>query len=239
MCVTSNNLLRLFALLGAIFFVILGSACSGSSSNSDNDVTSLRVVHVSPDAPDLDTLVDDLLILNDLSYSEASSYLAVNSGNRGIKVNLAATDTSIINTDATFSSGQHITLYVTGRLSENNIEQVTLFDRTDIPAPGQSLIRVLHAAPSAPAVDIYVGAPGDSLSEMDPLVGQLPYRAFTGYEGVFAGAKQIRVTIAGTLDVVIDSGEITLDDGQIVTVVARDGSVGAPFELLILDDLEG
>ena len=57
-------------------------------------------------------------------------------------------------------------------------------------------------------------------------------------QAVGATLHPVRVTTTGTKIVVIDSGTLTLESGQVRTAIAVDApGGGAPFDLLILEDL--
>jgi hypothetical protein len=48
----------------------------------------------------------------------------------------------------------------------------------------------------------------------------------------------VRITLAGTRTVAIDSGALTLRSGQVRTAIAVDApGGGAPFDLLVLEDV--
>ena len=58
------------------------------------------------------------------------------------------------------------------------------------------------------------------------------------YLEVPAGDYQVRIAPAGTTDVVIDSGVLSLAAGQVRTAIAVEAvGGGAPFDLLLLSDL--
>ena len=99
-------------------------------------------------------------------------------------------------------------------------------------------MRAVHGAPSAPAVDIYVTAPGADLEAATPALTGVPFGAASDYLTAPAGDYQVRVTPAGSKTVVIDSGTLTLAAGQVRTAIAVDSpGGGAPFELLLLPDV--
>jgi len=223
---------RAAVLLVTLFFLAGLSACSSSSSD---DTASLRVVHASPDAPDVDVLLDDLLVLNDVPYAGASDYFPVIAGIRNVKVNAAATDLTVIEADLDLAGSSRTTIIASGLVGD--IQPLVLLDRTITPAVGNSLVRVVHAAPSAPAVDVYATEPGAALEDAAPVLANVPFRAFSDYLEVPAGTYQFRVTVAGTTDVAIDSGALLLEDGDIFTVIARDATGGgAPLSLVLLND---
>ena len=64
---------------------------------------SMRVLHASPDAPPVDILIDDKVVLTNVAYKGASPFLMIKSGMRNIKVNAAGTTTTVINTDVQLS----------------------------------------------------------------------------------------------------------------------------------------
>ena len=99
-------------------------------------------------------------------------------------------------------------------------------------------VRAIHGAPSAPAVDIYVTAPGADLAGETPALTNVAFGDVADYIEAPAGDYRVRVTPTGTQTVVIDSGTLTLTSGQVRTAVAVDATGGGgPFDLLLLSDL--
>ena len=70
----------------------------------------MRVVHASPDAPDVDVLLDDAKVLGDVPYLTASDYLDVPAGDQNLKVNAAGTATTVIDADLSLVDGTDYTV---------------------------------------------------------------------------------------------------------------------------------
>ena len=215
----------------------LTTACSDDDDNTGPDGEArVRVVHASPDAPDVDVLLDDAEVLGDVPYLAASGYLPVASGDHNLKVNAAGTTTTVIDADVTLADGTDYTVIASGLVAA--IEPIVLEDDNTAPAAGNVRIRAIHGAPSAPAVDIYVTAPGVDIAAETPALGSVEFGDVADYIEAPAGDYQVRVTPTGTKTVVIDSGALTLASGQVRTAIAVDATGGgAPFDLLLLQDL--
>ena len=86
-------------------------------------------------------------------------------------------------------------------------------------------------------MDIYITAPGADISGIAPTLAGVPFRGFSDYLEVPAGNYQVRVTVAGTKTVAIDSGTLAIAAGQIRTGVALDAiGGGAPFGAIVIAD---
>ena len=215
----------------------LTAACSDDDDNTGPEGGArVRVVHASPDAPDVDVLLDDAEVLSDVPYLTASDYLDVPAGNLNLKVNAAGTATTVVDADLSLVDGTDYTVIANG-LAEA-IEPMVLQDDNSAPASGNARVRAIHGAPGAPAVDIYVTAPGADLETTIPLLANVEFGDVADYIEAPAGDYQVRVTPAGIKTVVIDSGTLTLSSGQVRTAIAVDAAGGgAPFDLLVLEDL--
>jgi len=221
---------KLSHLLFAGTFALL-TACGDGS----NDDASVRFVHLSPDAPNVDILLDGSVVLSDVAYPTASSYLDTEPTLTEVKVNAAGTSTSVIDADVTFEEDVSYTVIAANKLAA--IEPIVLTDERGATPGGQVSLRVVHGAPSAPNVDVYVTAPDASLDSATPVLSNVPFKAASGYLVVDEGTYQVRVTVAGTKTVAIDTGAVELDGGTRLTAIARDNvGGGAPFSLLLLDD---
>lgn len=227
--------------LKLLTLLLAASALTAACSDDDNDTgpegqARLRVVHASPDAPAVDVLVDDAAALSNVDYLTASDYVELADGAHNVKVNAAGTSTTVIDADVDLADGTDYTVIAFGLLDA--IQPIVLEDDNSTPAAGTARVRAIHGAPSAPAVDVYVTAPGADLEAASPALSNVAFGDVADYLEVPAGDYQVRVTPAGTKTVVIDSGALTLTSGQVRTAIAVDApGGGAPFDLLILDDL--
>ncbi len=212
------------------------AACSDDDNNTEPETQSrVRVVHASPDAPNVDVLLDNSEVLSDVPYLASSAYLETSAGDHNLKVNAAGTSTTAIDADVTLADGTDYTVIASDLVAQ--IAPIVLQDDNTAPAAGNARVRAIHGAPSAPAVDIYVTAPGADLATATPVLTGVEFGDVADYLEVPAGEYQVRVSPAGTKLVVIDSGPLTLESGQVRTAIAVDAAGGgAPFDLLVLAD---
>jgi hypothetical protein len=220
-------------------FAALAAAALLMGCSDDNNGPSatgqVRVVHGSPDAPAVDVLVDNKIVLTGVAYKDASGYLPVPTGSRNIKVNATGTTTTVINANAVINKDASYTVIATNLVA--TIEPLVLLDDLTSPAAGNIKVRLVHGAPNVGAVDIYVTAPGADLATATPALTAVPFKGASGYLEVPAGSYQVRVTPAGTKTVALDTGTLTLAAGQIRTGIAVEApGGGTPLSALLLAD---
>ena len=176
--------LKLLTLLLAA--TALTAACDDDDDNTGPEGEArIRVVHASPDAPEVDVLLDDTEVLSDVPYLVASGYLETSAGDHNLKVNAAGTTTTVIDADATLVDGTDYTVIASGLVAE--IEPIVLEDDNSAPAAGNVRVRAIHGAPSAPAVDVYVTAPEADLDAATPVLTNVAFVAVAPYLEVPAG----------------------------------------------------
>ena len=220
---------------------LLATFAVAACDDDDDDVTGpvttaqLRVVHASPDAPNVDVLVDNAAVLTNVAYKAASSYLEVPSGSRNLKVRATGTSTVVIDQNGTLAQNSFYTVLATGRVA--SIAPVVLTDDQTSPASGSVRLRLVHASPTAGNVDIYVTAPTADIATATPTLTNVAFRAASNYLEVPAGTYRVRITPAGTKTVAIDANNVALVAGQVRTAVAVDAAGGgAPLGAILLAD---
>ena len=118
------------------------------------------------------------------------------------------------------------------------IEPLVLQDNNAAPAAGNVKVRLVHAAPSAGLVDIYVNSPTTDIGPINPTLKNVPFKADSGYLEVPEGDYRVRITVAGTKMVAIDTKTLSLSSGQIRTAFALDPAPGSKdYGVLLLNDL--
>ena len=220
-----------------VLLILLVTSLSliGCNSSSNSHDPQLRAVHISPDAPAVDVSVDGDIVLEDVTYRQASQFLSLVEGNRNVKILVANTTTAVI--DATLDLQTDMKYTVLAANTVANIEPIVIADDIDSPTNGFAAITAVHGAPSAPAVDVYVSAPDDDFSSLSPTLEDVPFKANSGELELPAGDYRVRVTLAGSSNVIYDSGTIALASGVEYIAIASESSGGlSPIGLTILTD---
>jgi hypothetical protein len=225
---------RLFRLLPLGLLLIAANVfLVGCGSDEESRV---RVVHASPDAPNVDVLVDGKSVLTNVPFGTASDYLTVKAGARQIEVRATGTGQDVINAKPEFASKKDYTILAEDFVA--NIMPQVLIDNNSAPDSGKVRVRVVHGAPSAGPVDVYVVAPGSDISIQTPTISNLGFKSVTDYLSVPAGSYEVFVTPTGTKTVAISTGTIALAAGQVRTAVALDAAGGGtPLTAILLADL--
>ena len=198
----------------------------------------LRVIHASPDAPPVDVVVNDNFaapVLEDVPFPAVSDYLTVPAGAYNVKVTAANNPGAIvIDAGVTLDAGKRYSVYATGPLA--SIAPYVLVDDSRAVSTNAK-VRIVHTAPSAGAVDIYVTSPGAGIATATPAFRNVPFRAETGYVSLAGGSYDVTVTPTGTKTPAIGPARVAVLDGNVYTAAARDAvGGGAPFGLILLDD---
>ena len=227
-------------LAGTLVLAGCGGDSDGSSSSDRSTETqataSVRALHLSPDAPAVDVAVNDAVALEDVSYRQVSGFLTVNAGSTDVEVLVANTDVTAIAATLDLTADTRYTVIAVNKVAA--IEPLVIAD-TNTPADGFAQLTVVHGAPQAPAVDVYVSAPDADFAGLDPLLEDVAFKDISAELEVAAGDYRVRVTAADGTDIIYDSGTLSLADGVEYVAVASEVSGGlAPIGLTILTDLE-
>jgi hypothetical protein len=202
----------------------------------------LQVLHASPDAPAVNVLVDGAEALAGVDYKVGSAALELEVGEYEITVNgiTPGGEVAVIGPAAlTFAADTLYSVIAVGDVA--NIEPL-IIDQEDTPVPaGFARLRVVHAAPMAPTVDVFATTPGADLSA-EAAVGTFSFKGDLGPIEVPAGDYQIRVVPENVdpadrdASKVFDSGTVSLADGNslLITAVENTATGSAPISLVVL-----
>ncbi len=212
---------------------------SGSAEVLDEATPArLRVVHASADAPNVDVIVDNAVTLvSDLAFPDATPFVPVDPATYNVKV--AATGNAsavVIDADLTLDGGVTYDVLAVNELAA--IEPLVLTDdyRSVIT---EAKVRIIHASPTAQDVDIYVTEQGADITNLEPTLAGVPFKANTGFLSLAAGAYDVTVTPAGSKTPAIGPAPIAINAGGIYTAIARDAvGGGTPLNLILLDDFQ-
>jgi hypothetical protein len=198
-------ILALSALFALAFLAPMPTVAQGPQSW-------IRVMHDSPDAPNVDVFVDGNPVFSDVAYSATTSYQALPSGQHRVQVAPAgkSVDASVIDINVDLTRGKPYTVLALGKLL--NIKAELLPDTSQTPPAGHARVRIIHAATDIGTVDIY---PSGSTSPM--LTDQ--YFGSADYVNIPAGTYSFDATPAGLSDVVMTSQQLKFEAGWTYSLV--------------------
>lgn len=236
-----NTPIRLLAV------AVAALALAACNDDDDDDIlvnldreAQLRVVHASPDAPAVNVLVDGTAVLSAVEYKEGSAFLDLDQGSYDIAVEAItpAGNAVVIDLPATsLSADNDYSVLAIGKVAGATLAPLVIANPDTAVTSGQARAQVVHAAPDAPAVSVYVTAPGADLAGTSAL-GTFSFGENLGPVEVPTGDYQIRVTLAGDpATVVFDAGTVTLPAGAdlLLVAVANTTTGPAPITLLVND----
>lgn len=210
-------LLTLSAVPAAFAAAPLNAIASQDNATANNGSEArVRVVHASPDAPDVDVRVDGGLAFADIAFEDFTDYASLPPGTYNVKVEPAGAGGAgpfVIDADLTLTAGTDYTVIATDTLAD--IFPTVLVDDNSFPAAGEAKIRFFHGSPDAPAVDIAVADGGPVL---------IPDVAFgdtsDGYLSVPGGTYDLEVRVAGTTAVALTLPGLTFAADTVYTTYA-------------------
>jgi hypothetical protein len=199
----------------------------------------VRVAHFSPDAPNVDVYVDGDRVLSDVPFRATSDYLEVPAGTRTVRITAAGDpDTIAFEGDVEVGEGDY-TVAAMGELAseDSQFRPLVLEDDNSDVGDDTARVRLVHASPDAPAVDVTVASSGDALFD-GVAFGD------SGYVEVSAGTYtlQVRGDTDGNDGDVVAEFTLELAGGTVYTGFAGgylspdDEPADEPFDLTLAVD---
>jgi len=197
------------SIAGAMILAVAAPVSAASDSM-------VRVLHASPDAPEVDVYVngDKVDALSGLSFGDLSAYVAVPGGTYAIKV-CATADATVCPIDVAaldIAAGTHYTIAATNALA--TIEAQVLVDDPS-PTAGKAQARVVHFSADTPAVDVL------TQDKSAKVVENLAYPDATDYLTLDPGSYDLIVCASADNTVCpLDPGALDLAGGTSYSVFA-------------------
>ncbi len=170
----------------------------------------VRVIHASPDAPAVNVRLGDRVAISELDYGESSGYATIVSNTYDVAVEgvIPGGNADVISVPGLeFAEDSNTTIVAINPVA--TIMPWIVADSAASPSDSEVALRVAHASPAAPEVDVYVTAPTDDIAAATPAF-TFEYMEDVDAGALAAGEVRIRVTLAGTTTVVYDSGTVDL-----------------------------
>ncbi|UII54501.1 DUF4397 domain-containing protein [Cytobacillus spongiae] len=180
-------------------------------ANNGNSPAMVRVLHASPDAPNVDVYVNGNPILKNVEYKQSSKYMSLPAGRYQIDIYPTGTMVStVISKKVHVEPGKFYTLAAIGPVSK--LRLAAFEDMPQVPA-GETKARFIHLSPDAPAVDIAV-------KNRDVIFPNVSFKEATDYLGLSPMTVDLEARVAGTKNVVLSLPGIQLNPNEAYTIVA-------------------
>lgn len=209
-------ILNLFLCFSLIMMTMAGC------KDDDDDITPVpepdsvayvSLYHVSPDAPPLAIRVDDNRInFNPFEYTEHTGYLRFYTGERNLLFTPFDASNTLLQTNVNLEDDMLYSVFVTG--TANDLEALVTEDEIPEADAGNSLVRVVHASPDAPAVDL--STTGD-----EPLFSDVAYRNASEFTEIPAGSTSFEITAMGGDEVIATVDNVNFLPGRVYTLLIR------------------
>jgi hypothetical protein len=234
-----------FPLLG----IMLLSGCNSDKADSVSpppasnliEVSSLKIIHAVSDAPNVNIEGTGGLLVNGLPFAQSTAKYNVPAGALSVAVDAVLPNNAkarvIGPASLNLLSTQTYAVFAVGRAANSSIEALVVNQPVAALSTGNARVQIVHAAASAPMVDIHVTAPDATLSS-GTVTGTLSFKQFSAALTVPAADYRVRITLPGQPStVVFDSGRITLASGTDLTVAAINNRFAgaSPVSLLAVD----
>lgn len=212
--------------------LILVGCSKGSSSDQGN--AQLRVVNAFSQANALDLSVNAKPVVSGLPFEATTQYANVDTGSQIFIVNVNGASTGLVNTTYSVNSNTKYSYVIFG--PQTAVGALLLSDGFNDPGDGYFAIRFANAAAGPGALDLYLTAPGADLAATAPSVANVGY----GSGGLFVpiakgtGTFEIRITAAGTKDVVYDGAAQTFAEHSGASIVAFSKGSGKLVDVVLL-----
>jgi hypothetical protein len=174
----------------------------------------VSVVHAAPGAPAVDVLLNGTRVITNLAFSDVSNYLPAPPGTYTVAV-APAGGAPIFTTTATVEAGQSITFWASGQLTATRSAQRFAVNST---VDNQAQVRVLHAIPGAPPVDVYVNGAR--------AVNGLVFGDVTEYLPLLEDSYAISVTASGSTTPIITESVALIGSADYTVAAVNPGPVG-------------
>jgi hypothetical protein len=193
----------------------------------------MRVVNAFSQANALDVSVNAKPVVSGLQFQSNSQYTDVDSGAQTVIVSVTGVSTALVNTTYNLSSNTKYSYVIFGPQTAVGAQLVA--DSFTDPGSGFFSLRLINAAAGPGPLDLYVTAPGADLSATAPAIANVPYASNSLFVSVATGTSfEIRITPAGTKDVVYDGVPQTFAEHSGASIVALGKGSGKLVNVVLL-----
>lgn len=207
----------LWLVVGAFVAVFVAAISLAPGQASAADTGRVRVMHASPDTPPVDIFVDGAKAVTALAFPNNTPYVTLPAGGHNVKVFVSPSDGTgapALEANLEIGTGKDYSVLAVGELGKGSLGLYVLEDDNSTPAAGKAHVRLIHAAPDAPPVNVAVTGTNTNV-----FTG-VAYRNFGGYTPVDAGTYSLDVNVNASGATVLTVPGLKLEARTVYTVVA-------------------
>jgi len=204
---------QIFLIALSSFCLLVLASCGGSNNNrgfNSQDVGGLRVINAISDSPPLSFFIENSNFAG-LAYGQSSGFTSVRDGRFDVVAAYTSLDnqtTQVYDDKVRVDEGEETTLVLAGTLAAP-IEIMYQVDANTVATEAVEF-HVVNTS-GAGTLDVYLGAPADALGTA---VASVPNNGVSTLISSTPGTRRLRITEAGSSDVLFDSGSFELAGAQ-------------------------
>lgn len=211
---TRSKLLVAAALVAAL---AAGVVMAPQGADAQQATGRVRIMHASPDTPPVDIFVDGQKAVTALAFPNNTGYVALPAGGHNVKVFVSPSDgtgTPALQATLEVVAGKDVTVLATGRVGDGSLALTIFEDDNSTPSGNNAHIRLIHASPDAPPVNVAVAG-----TDTNVFTG-VAFRNVSPYVPVPAGTYSLDVKVNATGATVLTIPNLKLDARTVYTAVA-------------------
>jgi hypothetical protein len=199
-------------------FMGLTTSCDDDDDIIDNGdavpVAYVSLYHVSPDGPDLDIQVDNNRVnYYPFEYTDYTGYLRFYTGERELKFTPFNASNTLFETSLSLEEDSLYSVFVTGIAGER--ETVVVHDEFEENDTDNTLIRIVHASPDAPAIHLSLSGEDDNLFD------DVAYRDVSDFMEVEDGVTSFEILNAENGEVITSVSDVNFRPDRVYTLIVR------------------
>ena len=205
---------KVSSIMCSVALVVLLASCLDDDDRQTQPVSVayVSIYHESPDAPELDVLVDNKTI-NRLDFTDYTGYLNFYTGDRNLTINPFNASNALVDTTINFVDGAFYSVFIVNDLS--SVETLVVRDSASSPASGKAKVRFINLSPDAPALDL--AADADSI----PVFTGQAFKEPSEFVEVDAKEYSFDVKTSGTAEPLVSVSDIDLRSDNFYTIITR------------------
>jgi hypothetical protein len=230
--------------LALVAATTLVAACGGGDTEDRLDLRDpvVRMLHAVPGGAPVSLFRQDVVQgdATNVPYKDVTRYYDVSNNSATWSVRASSTSTvALSSVDLNPEQGNRYTFVALPGTAAGTLELIAIDDPYDKGlTTDRARVRALHAAPAAPAVDVYLIQPAQDLAVATPTYTALGYKAAMPASGddsteVPGGTFRLVLTGAGTKTIVFDA-PVSIANNADWLLVAIPGPSGAANDVRVL-----